>query len=106
MFVIDGEGIVSLDGKGHELCQGAVIKIPRGVPHALCNTGAVPIELLVIHDPPLRIGAVTAGEAQGDKQLPGRGAEAERARTPEVVSTGPIAWQPFGRAYAMLIAST
>ena len=98
LFVIDGEGTASLDGKGHALCQGAVIKIPRGVPHALRNTGVVPIELLVIHDPPLRNGAVTAGEEQGDKQLPGRGAEAQGANTPEVVSTGLIAWQPFEAA--------
>jgi len=91
LFVIEGEGIASLAGKDFKVCQGAIIKVPRGGLHALRNTGAVPICLFVIHDPPLAIGAVAAGEEQGARQLPA-GAAAE------VVSTRRSAWLPFEAA--------
>lgn len=99
-FVIEGEGIASLAGRSQEIFRGALIKVPRGVPHELRNTGAVPMQLLAIHDPPREI--ITSTDRVCDEPgptIPLTAADAtECMKAPEIVATGTIAWKAFEAA--------
>jgi len=53
-FILEGEGELSLGPQVHALNRGTIAKIPPGVPHELRNTGAVPLVLSAIYDPPRR----------------------------------------------------
>ena len=39
-FVVDGEGVVTLDGADHAVGKGVSIDIPLGAAHRMANTGA------------------------------------------------------------------
>lgn len=94
LFVIDGEGIASLDAEDSDVCRGSIIKIPSGVLHELRNTGAVPMWLLTIHDPPLELEAGAAGaSARLESARPRSGGECGKAA--EVVATAALAWKAF-----------
>ncbi|RDK05308.1 cupin domain-containing protein [Cupriavidus lacunae] len=94
IFVIDGKGIASLAAEDSEVCRGSIIKIPGGVPHELRNTGAVPMWLLTIHDPPLEPEASAAGVNERPESTWQRSGEACR-KAPEVVATESLAWKVF-----------
>lgn len=93
-FVIDGEGIVSLAAENSEVCGGSIIKVPCGVLHELRNTGAVPMWLLTIHDPPLELDISAAGVNEKLESTRQRSGE-EYRRAPDVVATEAIAWKAF-----------
>ncbi len=50
--VLEGEGLMELDGERHVVREGHVIYIPPGVEHAIHNTGQVDLRFLVITTPP------------------------------------------------------
>ena len=51
--MIEGEGLMELDGVRKVVRSGATIFIPSGVEHALYNTGTNDLTFLVITSPPL-----------------------------------------------------
>ena len=53
-FILEGTGELTLGPQVHALSRGTIAKIPPGVPHELRNTGAVPLVLIAIYDPPRR----------------------------------------------------
>ena len=50
--VLDGEGLMEIDGKAHVVRRHDVIFLPPGVEHAISNTGLVDLVFLVITSPP------------------------------------------------------
>jgi mannose-6-phosphate isomerase len=42
-FVVSGEGVVTLDGRGIEARPGDAVDVPAGVAHRVHNTGQVPL---------------------------------------------------------------
>ncbi len=50
--VLEGEGMMELDGERNVVRSGNVIFIPPGVNHAIYNTGLVDLVFLVITTPP------------------------------------------------------
>ena len=50
--VLEGEGMMELDGERNVVRSGNVIFIPPGVNHAIYNTGVVDLVFLVITTPP------------------------------------------------------
>jgi mannose-6-phosphate isomerase-like protein (cupin superfamily) len=49
--VLDGEGLMEMDGKQRVVRRHDVVFIPPGVTHALYNTGLAPLTLLVVTSP-------------------------------------------------------
>jgi len=49
--VLDGEGVIYLDGRAQVIRRHDVVFIPPGVEHALHNTGLTPLTFLVITTP-------------------------------------------------------
>ena len=39
-FVVQGEGVVTIDGTEHRVAKGSAIDIPLGAAHRMANTGA------------------------------------------------------------------
>lgn len=81
-YVMEGEGIAVLAGESVALSEGALVKVPRGVRHAVRNTGTSALRLLVIQDPPKTSGA--APDASGNT-----------ARPANVVDVAAIPWNAF-----------
>ena len=52
-YMLEGEGLMELDGVRKVVRSGATIFIPSGVEHALYNTGTNDLTFLVITSPPL-----------------------------------------------------
>ena len=53
-----GQARVTLGTDQPVTCQsGDVIKIPPGLRHRVVNTGAVPLELVIVYSPPLPASA-------------------------------------------------
>ncbi|CAG2150730.1 hypothetical protein LMG31506_04277 [Cupriavidus yeoncheonensis] len=95
-FVMEGKGVASLAGAQRAFCQRAVIKIPRGVRHAIRNTAATPMWLLAIQDAPVAWQANAAGADQApDLARQRRGAERVAESAPEVVNDDAMTWKPF-----------
>ena len=49
--VLDGEGLMEIDGKRHVVTRHDVIFLPPGVEHAIHNTGLGDLTFLVITSP-------------------------------------------------------
>ena len=47
-YVLEGEGVVSIDGVEHPLRAGSVAFLPGGSDHGAVNTGRVPMRLLYV----------------------------------------------------------
>ena len=50
--VLDGEGLMEIDGERHVVRKHDVIFLPPGVEHAISNTGLVDLVFLVVTSPP------------------------------------------------------
>ncbi len=50
--VLDGEGLMEIDGKSYLVRKHDVIYLPPGVPHNIANSGLVDLVFLVITTPP------------------------------------------------------
>jgi mannose-6-phosphate isomerase-like protein (cupin superfamily) len=50
--VLDGEGLMEIEGKRRVVRRHDVIFLPPGVEHAIYNTGLVDLVFLVISSPP------------------------------------------------------
>lgn len=50
--VLDGEGLMEIDGRGQVVRRHDVVFIPPGVPHAIHNTGLTDLVFLVVTCPP------------------------------------------------------
>ncbi|HEX6843472.1 MAG TPA: cupin domain-containing protein [Stellaceae bacterium] len=55
--VLDGEGIMEIDGRRHVVRKHDVIFLPPGIEHSIANSGLVDLVFLVVTSP------VTDGEA-------------------------------------------
>jgi len=51
-YVLQGRGVMELDGEAREVGPGDAILIAPGAVHTLCNTGAVPLVFLCCCAPP------------------------------------------------------
>ena len=49
--VLDGEGLMEIDGKPHVVRKHDVIFLPPGVEHSINNTGLVDLVFLVVTSP-------------------------------------------------------
>jgi mannose-6-phosphate isomerase-like protein (cupin superfamily) len=49
--VLEGEGLMEIDGKAHVVRKHDVIFLPPGIEHAIANTGLVDLVFLVITSP-------------------------------------------------------
>jgi len=49
--VLDGEGVIEIDGKSHVVRRHDFIFLPPGVEHAISNTGLVDLVFLVVTAP-------------------------------------------------------
>jgi mannose-6-phosphate isomerase-like protein (cupin superfamily) len=52
VYVLEGEGILRVDGREHRAAAGACVMIPAGARHHVKNAGAVPLFFLTIYTPP------------------------------------------------------
>jgi mannose-6-phosphate isomerase-like protein (cupin superfamily) len=60
--VLDGEGLMEIDGERHVVRRHDVIFLPPGVEHAISNTGLVDLVFLVVTSPTVD-GATDADQA-------------------------------------------
>ncbi|MDW3688816.1 cupin domain-containing protein [Cupriavidus sp. CV2] len=51
-YIVSGEGDIDIADSCHHVLPGAVVRIPRGVVHAIRNRGESELVLLTIYDPP------------------------------------------------------
>jgi mannose-6-phosphate isomerase-like protein (cupin superfamily) len=51
-YILQGEGIVELDGQRHLVSPGMVVFIPPGVEHGIANTGFEDLIFVVAASPP------------------------------------------------------
>ena len=58
-YILQGKGIVELDGVRHLVEPHMVIHIPPGVHHGIFNTGVEDLVFLVVASPPADMPAVT-----------------------------------------------
>ena len=49
--VLEGEGLMEIDGESHLVCKHDFIFLPPGVDHAIANTGLVDLVFLVVTAP-------------------------------------------------------
>ena len=54
VYIVAGQGVLTLGDDKVQLAAGTGISIPPGVPHSLHNVGEVMVELIAIHTPPVR----------------------------------------------------
>jgi mannose-6-phosphate isomerase-like protein (cupin superfamily) len=50
--VLDGEGLLEIDGQKRVVRAGTVVFLPPGVEHAIYNTGMVDLTFIVVTSPP------------------------------------------------------
>jgi mannose-6-phosphate isomerase-like protein (cupin superfamily) len=50
--VLEGEGLMEIDGERHVVRKHDVIFLPPGIEHAISNTGLVDLVFLVVTSPP------------------------------------------------------
>jgi mannose-6-phosphate isomerase-like protein (cupin superfamily) len=50
-YILEGEGVMKIDGEERDVCEGAAIYIPRFARHMLTNTGDGPMRLLLVCGP-------------------------------------------------------
>jgi mannose-6-phosphate isomerase-like protein (cupin superfamily) len=49
--VIEGEGLMHIDGKDHVVRKHDFIFLPPGIAHSICNTGLTDLVFLVVTSP-------------------------------------------------------
>jgi mannose-6-phosphate isomerase-like protein (cupin superfamily) len=49
--VLDGEGLMEIDGKKHVVRKHDVIFLPPGIPHSIANSGLIDLVFLVVTSP-------------------------------------------------------
>ena len=49
--VLEGEGLMEIDGKNHVVRKHDYVFLPPGVPHAISNTGVADLVFLVVTSP-------------------------------------------------------
>jgi quercetin dioxygenase-like cupin family protein len=49
--VLEGEGLMEIDGKSHVVRKHDYVFLPPGVPHAISNTGVADLVFLVVTSP-------------------------------------------------------
>lgn len=64
-YILQGKGIVELDGVPHLVEPHMVVHIPPGVRHGIFNTGLEDLVFLVVASPPSDMPAVTPAHAPG-----------------------------------------
>ena len=47
-YIIEGEGIVTIEGEEHKINKGSVAYIPPNTPHGFKNTGKTPLRFLCL----------------------------------------------------------
>jgi mannose-6-phosphate isomerase-like protein (cupin superfamily) len=55
-FVLEGTGLMELDGERRHVAAGDAILIPSGAPHTLANDGDAPLRILCCCSPPYADG--------------------------------------------------
>ena len=63
-YVLQGKGIVELDGKKHLVEPHMVVHIPAGVRHGIFNTGLEDLIFIVAASPPSDMPQVTSAAAR------------------------------------------
>ena len=51
-FILEGSGRITIGNERFDVEPGAVVKVPRGIAHAVHNTGTASLVLLTINEPP------------------------------------------------------
>jgi quercetin dioxygenase-like cupin family protein len=59
-YIISGTGGVQIEDRRWEMRPGSIVKVPRGLPHSLENTGTDDLVFLAIFDPPRQAADATA----------------------------------------------
>jgi mannose-6-phosphate isomerase-like protein (cupin superfamily) len=52
VYVLNGQGTLSIDGKEYQVSRDYVVQIPASATQSLSNTGSVPLLYLAINSPP------------------------------------------------------
>jgi quercetin dioxygenase-like cupin family protein len=47
-YVLDGEGLVTLDGVEHTIVPGTAVQIPSDIEHGVRNTGETPLRFVYV----------------------------------------------------------
>jgi mannose-6-phosphate isomerase-like protein (cupin superfamily) len=55
-YIIAGTGTVRIGKETFDVEPGAIVKIPKEIPHGFNNTGTEDLEFVVIYDPPYVAG--------------------------------------------------
>jgi mannose-6-phosphate isomerase-like protein (cupin superfamily) len=63
-YILQGRGIVELDGKRHLVEPHMVVHIPAGVRHGIFNTGLEDLVFIVVASPPADMPQVTPSAAR------------------------------------------
>src|SRR5690349_7948638 len=52
LYIVEGEGLVVLDGEEQDVDKGSLIFVPAGVQHNVSNTQDKPLKLFTVYAPP------------------------------------------------------
>ena len=52
VYVIEGEGVVTIDGREHRAGAGTLVTIPAGANHHVRNPGSTPLFIVTVYAPP------------------------------------------------------
>lgn len=55
-YIVSGTGRVRIEKQTWDMEPGTVVKVPKGLPHSIENTGSDDLVFLVIYDPPTVTG--------------------------------------------------
>jgi mannose-6-phosphate isomerase-like protein (cupin superfamily) len=67
LFILNGEGVVELDGETKSIGPGDAVVVTPGTRHNFKNTGNVPLELYTVYAPPNHIdGRVHESKVDAD----------------------------------------
>jgi mannose-6-phosphate isomerase-like protein (cupin superfamily) len=64
-YIISGTGTVRIEKKTWDMEPGTVVKVPKGLPHSIDNTGSDDLVFLVIYDPPTVTGKQDVPNLEG-----------------------------------------
>ena len=52
VYVVEGEGVVRVDGREHAATAGTLVTIPAGANHHVRNPGTTPLFFVTVYAPP------------------------------------------------------
>ena len=52
VYIVEGEGVLRVDGKERRIGAGALVIIPAGARHHVRNSGRTPLFLVTVYAPP------------------------------------------------------